>query len=140
MTKELDITPLRSLIAVADAGGFHRAASDLGLSQSAVSQHIRRLERVVGRPVVEPDGRRTRLTPAGVILLDQARKIIAVHDEALRHLGLAAGAAAAEFVIGTTDHAADHLLPPIVEALAAESPGLDVTFRFDRTTALNEAA
>jgi DNA-binding transcriptional LysR family regulator len=62
MAKVLDITPLRSLIAVADAGGFHRAAATLQLSQSAVSQHIRRLERVLGRPLVEPDGRRTRLT------------------------------------------------------------------------------
>jgi len=42
MTRDLDITPLRSLIAAADAGGFHRAAADLQLSQSAVSQHIRR--------------------------------------------------------------------------------------------------
>ena len=58
MPNELDITPLRSLIAVADTGGFHRAAAALQLSQSAVSQHIRRLERVLGRPLVEPDGRR----------------------------------------------------------------------------------
>jgi molybdate transport repressor ModE-like protein len=54
MTKVLDIITLRSLIAVADAGGFHKAAADLRLSQSAVSQHIHRLERVLGRPVVEP--------------------------------------------------------------------------------------
>jgi len=139
MARELDITPLRSLIAVADAGGFHEAASDLRLSQSAVSQHIRRLERVLGGPVVEPDGRRTRLTPVGVMLLGEARKIIAAHDEALARLDAAAGSTAAEFVIGTTDHAADHLLPPMVEALSEESPGLDVTFRFDRTMALNEA-
>jgi len=62
MAKVLDITPLRSLIAVADTGGFHRAAASLQLSQSAVSQHVRRLERVLGRPLVEPDGRRARLT------------------------------------------------------------------------------
>jgi DNA-binding transcriptional LysR family regulator len=57
MSRVLDIVPLRSLIAVADAGGFHRAAADLQLSQSAVSQHIRRLEKALGRPLVEPDGR-----------------------------------------------------------------------------------
>jgi DNA-binding transcriptional LysR family regulator len=135
----LDITPLRSLIAVADAGGFHRAAADLQLSQSAVSQHIRRLERVVGTPVVEPDGRRTRLTPAGVALLAEARKIIAVHDEALGRLVIAGEAPEAEFVIGTTDHAADHILPPIVAALARSAPGLQVKFRFDRTSPLNDA-
>ena len=139
MTRDLDITPLRSLIAVADAGGFHRAAADLQLSQSAVSQHIRRLERVVGTPVVEPDGRRTRLTPVGAALLSEARKIIAVHDEALRRLVISGEAPEAEFVIGTTDHAADHILPPIVEALARSAPGLQVKFRFDRTNPLNDA-
>jgi DNA-binding transcriptional LysR family regulator len=139
MTRDLDITPLRSLIAVADAGGFHRAAADLQLSQSAVSQHIRRLERVVGTPVVEPDGRRTRLTPVGVALLAEARKIIAVHDEALRRLVVSREAPEAEFVIGTTDHVADHILPPVVEALARSAPGLQVKFRFDRTNPLNDA-
>jgi DNA-binding transcriptional LysR family regulator len=139
MTRELGIVPLRSLIAVADAGGFHEAAAGLQLSQSAVSQHIRRLERVLGRPVVEPDGRRARLTAVGAALLEEARKIIAVHDEALRRLAVAPGTATEEFVIGTTDHAADHIVPPLVAALSAASPGLDVKFRFDRTTALNEA-
>jgi DNA-binding transcriptional LysR family regulator len=139
VTRELGIVPLRSLIAVADAGGFHEAAAGLQLSQSAVSQHIRRLERALGRPVVEPDGRRARLTAAGTALLEEARKIIAVHDEALRRLGAVTAAGAEEFVIGTTDHSADHIVPPLVAALSAASPGLDVKFRFDRTTALNEA-
>jgi DNA-binding transcriptional LysR family regulator len=134
--KVLDITPLRSLIAVADTGGFHRAAASLQLSQSAVSQHVRRLERVLGRPLVEPDGRRTRLTPAGVALLAEARQIIATHDEALRRLALVE---APEFVIGATDHAADYLLPPVVSALGESFPDLQVKFRFDRTTPLNDA-
>src|ERR1700689_2895281 len=111
MTKVLDITPLRSLIAVADTGGFPRPAASLQLSQSAVSQHVRRLERVLGRPLVEPDGRRARLTSSGVALLAEARQIIAIHDEALRRLTVTAAEA---FVIGTTDHAADYLLPPII--------------------------
>jgi DNA-binding transcriptional LysR family regulator len=136
MSRVLDIVPLRSLIAVADAGGFHRAAADLQLSQSAVSQHIRRLEKALGRPLVEPDGRRARLTTAGVALLAEARRIVAVHDEALQRLAPTEGP---EFIIGTTDHAADHILPPIVTELGATSPALSVRFRFDRTTPLNEA-
>jgi DNA-binding transcriptional LysR family regulator len=136
MPHELDITPLRSLIAVADTGGFHRAAAALQLSQSAVSQHIRRLERVLGRPLVEPDGRRARLTASGVALLEEARRIIAIHDEALRRLAVSGTEA---FVIGATDHAADDILPPIMAALGAALPDRPVRFRFDRTTALNEA-
>src|SRR6204780_3278914 len=111
MTKVLDIPPWGGLTGGADTGGFHRAAASLQLSQSAVSQHVRRLERGLGRPLVEPDGRRARLTPSGVALLAEARQIIAAHDEALRRLALTAAEA---FVIGTTDHAADYLLPPII--------------------------
>jgi molybdate transport repressor ModE-like protein len=136
MSRVLDIVPLRSLIAVADSGGFHRAAANLQLSQSAVSQHIRRLEKVLGQPLVEPDGRRARLTRAGAELLSEARRIVAVHDEALHRLAAVEGQ---EFIIGTTDHAADHILPPIVMALSELSPAPSVRFRFDRTTQLNEA-
>ena len=136
MPRVLDIVPLRSLIAVADAGGFRRAAADLRLSQSAVSQHIRRLERVLGGPLVEPDGRGARLTSAGVALLAEARQIIALHDQALGRLG---AAPEAEFVIGSTDHAADFIPPPVVGALAGQLPGLRVKFRFDRSAPLNDA-
>ena len=54
MTRVLDIAPLRSFVAVADVGGFQRAADMLHLSQGAVSQHVRRLESAIGRPLVEP--------------------------------------------------------------------------------------
>jgi DNA-binding transcriptional LysR family regulator len=132
----LDITPLRSLIAVADTGGFHRAAALLHLSQSAVSQHVRRLEQVVGRPLVEPEGRRTRFTPAGAALLEQARHVVAAHDEALRRLDLLEGP---EFVIGSTEHAADRLLPPIMNALDEFFPELRVKVRLDRGAKMVEA-
>ncbi|HEY1919819.1 MAG TPA: LysR substrate-binding domain-containing protein [Streptosporangiaceae bacterium] len=136
MARVLDITPLRSLIAVADTGGFHRAAASLHMSQSAVSQHVRRLERVVGKALVEPDGRRARFTPSGETLLAEARQIVAAHDEALQRLAIPE---AEEIVIGATDHAADHILPPVVAALGRSFPDLQVRFRFDRTTRLNEA-
>jgi molybdate transport repressor ModE-like protein len=136
MTKVLDIIPLRSLITVADAGGFHRAAAELQLSQSAVSQHVRRLEKVLGKPLVEPDGRGARLTPAGEALLAEARHIVGAHDAALQRL---TAVPSPRFVIGTTDHAADHILPPVVSALGHSSPGLEVKFRFDRTASLNDA-
>lgn len=55
MAQVLDIAPLRSLVAVADCGGFHRAAAALHLSQSAVSQHLRKVESVVGEPGAQLD-------------------------------------------------------------------------------------
>ena len=136
MSKVLDITPLRSLIAIADNGGFHRAAASLALTQSAVSQHVRRLEAVVGRPLVQRDGRRTRFTPAGELLIAEARRILDAHDEALRRLSVVS---ASELIIGVTEHAADLLLPPIIDRLGDSFPDLDVQFRFDRTRRLSDA-
>ena len=49
MTRDLGIGPLRSFVAVADCGGFQRAATALHLTQGAVSQHVRRLESALGR-------------------------------------------------------------------------------------------
>ncbi len=135
MHKLLDITPLRSLIAVADAGGVHRAASTLSLTQSAVSQHMRRLEAVVGAPVVERTGRNVRFTPTGEALLAEARQIVGAHDAALVRLKVER---TAQLVVGVTDHAADHTLPPIIAALGERFPDVQAHFRFDRARRLNE--
>ncbi|MBK6885266.1 MAG: LysR family transcriptional regulator [Tetrasphaera sp.] len=66
-----------SLDAVGRLGSFSAAAEELGYTQSAVSQHIARLERIVGHPlVIRPGGpKRVSLTPAGEILLAHARAI-----------------------------------------------------------------
>lgn len=136
MSKVLDIVPLRSFVAIADSGGFHRAALRLSLTQSAVSQHVRKLEAVLGTKLVEPSGRGTRFTRTGEALLTEARQILASHDQAVERL---VGQEQARLVVGTTEHAADELLPPLMEDLANAFPSLDVQFRFDRSTRLNEA-
>jgi DNA-binding transcriptional LysR family regulator len=135
MNRVLDITPLRSLIAIADEGGFHRAASSLDLTQSAVSQHIRRLESVVGAPLVERDGRRTRFTAAGETLLTEARRILEAHDHALTRFAVAQ---TPQLTVGVTEHASDLILPPVIARLGALFPELKVQFRFDRTRRLND--
>ncbi|GHJ42922.1 LysR family transcriptional regulator [Catellatospora sp. TT07R-123] len=129
MSRVLDIAPLRSFVAVADCGGFQRAATALHLSQGAISQHVRRLETAVGRPLVERQGRGSRFTAAGEALLRQARRILAVHDEALRGFGIDTERA---MVIGSTEHAAAQLLPELSGALADTFPDWRVRFRIDR--------
>ncbi|MFJ9567295.1 transposase [Streptomyces fuscichromogenes] len=136
MRAVFDIIALRSLVAVADEGGFHRAAKSLALSQSAVSQHVRRLEKTLGRPVVERAGRATRFTAAGNLLLGEARWILSVHDEAARRL---LGSEPATIVIGSAEHAADRILPRITAAVHETRPHCEVRFRIDRSARLVEA-
>src|ERR1700728_2396154 len=107
MLRILDVAPLRSFVAVADCGGFQRAANSLHLSQGAVSQHVRRLEAAVGRPLVERQGRGSRFTADGDTLLRQARRILALHDETLRDFGVESEQT---LVIGSPQHAAAPLL------------------------------
>ncbi|SES45637.1 LysR family transcriptional regulator [Actinokineospora terrae] len=136
MEKVLDIVPLRSLVAVADRGGFQRAATHLHLSQAAVSQHVRRLEAATGKRLVERDGRGSRFTTDGDHLLGYARRILALHDESLRGLGVESEAAV---LIGSTEHAAAQLLPRLTATLEKSLPEHRVRYRLDRGTALREA-
>lgn len=136
MSPVLDIVALRSYLAVADCGGFHRAAAALHLTQSAVSQHVRKLEKTVGRALVERDGRRARFTGDGELLLSHARRLLAVHDDALRQLAVDESAT---LTVGSLEHAADQLIPELVAAMREAFPDRDIRFRLDRSARLTEA-
>jgi len=133
MTRSLGIVPLRSFVAVADCGGFQRAATSLHLTQGAVSQHVRRLEETLGRTLVERHGRGSRFTPDGEALLAHARRILRMHDETLRSFGVGIDQT---LVIGSTEHAAAQLLPELATVLTATFPDHQVRFRIDRGTQL----
>ncbi|AMW20710.1 LysR family transcriptional regulator [Mycobacteroides chelonae] len=132
----LDIAPLRSLVAVADCGGFHRAAAVLHLTQSAVSQHVRKLEAAVGEPVVRRSGRGVVFTDKGVQLLAHARRILAAHDSAVDDL---IAGQERTLILGVTEHGADLILPSITTALRSHLPDWSVRVRFDRNLYLAES-
>lgn len=136
MGQVLDIAPLRSVVAVADCGGFHRAAAVLHVTQSAVSQHVRRVEAVVGGPVVERAGRGVAFTELGHRVLTHARTILAAHDAALADLGAVEQQV---LVIGATEHGADILLPGLTAALGERLPQWRLRFRLDRNVMLADA-
>jgi DNA-binding transcriptional LysR family regulator len=135
MSRTLDIAPLRSFVAVADCGGFQRAAGSLHLSQGAISQHVRRLEAAVGRPLVVRHGRGSRFTPDGEQLLARARRILALHDESLLAFGIETEQT---IVIGSTEHAAAQLLPHLSAVLECDLPDYRSRFRIDRGTQLRD--
>ena len=136
MPQVLDIAPLRSLVAVADCGGFHRAAAALHLSQSAVSQHLRKVESVVGEPVVQRSGRGVLFTEMGQKVLRHARTILATHDAALDDLG-ATGQKV--LTVGATEHGADVMLPALTSVLRERLPDRRPRFRLDRNVSLADA-
>jgi DNA-binding transcriptional LysR family regulator len=83
---QLDVESLRTYVAVLEWGGMTRAAEHLGLTQSAVSWKIKRLEQRVGRPLLIRDGHTLRPSRDGRILLLEASEIIAAHDRTVHRL------------------------------------------------------
>ncbi len=73
---------LLSFVAVCDSNSFTRAAERVFLSQSTVSQQVRRLEEMLGKPLFERSSHQVLLTEEGVKLLSYARRIIALNEEA----------------------------------------------------------
>ena len=86
MSRNLDLTSLRSFAAVADAGGVTRAAGFLNLTQSAVSMQIKRLEESLDLQLLDRSGRSVTLTAAGEQMLGYARRLLALNDEAVARL------------------------------------------------------
>lgn len=84
--RNLDLATLRSLVAVADAGGVTRAAGFLHLTQSAVSMQIKRLEELLDVQLLDRSGRSVAFTASGDQLLSYARRMVAMNDEAVTRL------------------------------------------------------
>ncbi|WP_241075020.1 LysR family transcriptional regulator [Achromobacter insuavis] len=81
-----DLDQLRTLVAVLDAGSLTAAAPKVFLSQSSVSEQMRKLEERAGQPLLIRGKAGVIATPAGERLLAHARAILALSDEAFRDL------------------------------------------------------
>jgi DNA-binding transcriptional LysR family regulator len=78
----MDVERLRLLRELAERGTVHAAADAMALTPSAVSQQLKILQREAGVALLEPDGRRLRLTDAGRILVTHTDEILAALDRA----------------------------------------------------------
>ena len=87
----LELRHLRYFVALADAGNFTRAAEKIFIAQPTLSQQIRRLEEIVGAPLVQRRREGLRLTPAGRVLVDASRNVLALVDQEVGRTRQAAG-------------------------------------------------
>src|SRR3954469_7713991 len=108
----LDVRRMRVLSEVASRRSFSAAADALGLTQSAVSQHVAALEREVGLPLVERGSRPVQLTEAGFALRRHATGIFTRLDAAEQELGEIAGRRHGRLRFGSFPTALATLLPP----------------------------
>ena len=121
----MDVRRLRLLLELSRLGSMHAVADELGTTTSTVSQQIAALAREVGTPVVEPDGRRVRLTPAGRRLAEHAVTILAAVEAARLDLDPDAEPAGTLRVAGFASAIRRSLLP-VVDELRRTHPRVDV--------------
>lgn len=117
---------LEYLVAVADLGSFTRAASELHVSQPALSHQIAVLERDVGGPLLDRMPRAARLTPAGRVVLPHARTAVAEARRARTAARLATGVEAGELDVAAVYSATLGLLPGPLRRWRQAHPGVSL--------------
>ena len=136
MPRNLDLTTLRSFVAVADVGGVTRASGFLNLTQSAVSMQLKRLEDSLDTQLLDRSARTIALTGAGEQLLGYARQMLALNDEVYGRL--TDQAFEGEVVLGVPHDIVYPSIPQVLRRFNAEYPRVKVQLLSSNTRALKE--
>lgn len=128
---DIELRHLAALQAVSEEGSFGRAAKRLGYTQSAISQQIAMLERIVDAKLVERPGgpRRVYLTEAGRLLLRHADGIVARLHAAQADLAALARGDAGPLRIGTYQSVGNKILPVLLRRFSAQLPEIQIELR-----------
>lgn len=124
MPRNIDMTALRSFVAVAEAGGVTKAAGILNLTQSAVSMQLKRLEASLDMGLFDRTGRGIALSPAGEQLLSYARRILSLNDEV--YARLTARQFEGEVVLGVPHDVVYPAIPQVLQQFARDYPRVRV--------------
>ncbi len=134
--RNLDVTTLRSFVAVAEMGGVTRAAGFLHLTQSAVSMQLKRLEELLGASLLDRSGRGIALTAEGEQLLGYARRMVSLNDEVVRRLS--DQAFEGEITLGVPHDIVYPAIPRVLQQFNAAFPRVRVHLVSSYTKALKE--
>jgi molybdate transport repressor ModE-like protein len=125
----LEVRHLRAFVAVAEAGSFVVAARRLGYSQPAISQQLRALERLIGRPLfVRTAGGRTglKLTDAGVALLPRANELLSQVSQMRGAVEKGADGSSRVLSVLTVESLGVRILPRVLRNFRREHPAVRI--------------
>ena len=125
----MELRHLRYLVAVADEGQFVRAASELHVAQSALSQQIRNLERELGTALLVRDRRGVTPTPAGEVLLGHARALLARVELARAEVAQLTGLVSGMLRVGSGSPTGPVPLPATLAEFQRRHPAVDLVLR-----------
>ncbi|PZX18436.1 LysR family transcriptional regulator [Palleronia aestuarii] len=136
MPKNLDLTALRSFVAVAEKGGVTRASGYLNLTQSAVSMQLKRLEESLGLGLIDRSARSVSLTATGEQLLSYARRMLDLNDEVMARM--TDTAFEGEIVLGVPHDVIYPAIPNVLHQFATDFPRMRVKLHSQHTSGLKE--
>lgn len=134
----MTLRQLESFLAVARARSFRKAAGTVALSQPALSQQIKELERELALPLFDRLGRTIRLTEAGRLLEEHAQRILATVQGARQALGELRGLERGMLVLGGSTTPGLYLLPWLLGRFKVRRPKIDVALRIANTREIEE--
>ena len=136
-TPDLNLDLLRGFVTVAERGGFTAAGLALGLTQSAISLKVKRLEDLLGKPVFTRGAKQVALTREGETLLAYARRMLALNEEAVRRF--VAPPVAGKLRLGVADHFVPRHLAPALARFARTWPEVRIEVEVGRSHELRAA-
>ncbi|WP_424811225.1 LysR family transcriptional regulator [Roseococcus sp. YIM B11640] len=134
---DLDLDLLRGFVTVAERGGFTLAGQALGLTQSAISLKVKRLEEMLGKPVFLRGAKQVSLTREGESLLAYARRMLALNEEAVRQF--VAPPVSGRLRLGVADHFVPRHLAPVLARFARTWPEVRIEVEVGRSHELRAA-
>jgi DNA-binding transcriptional LysR family regulator len=121
-----------------DTGSFSRAAEASSITQSAVSQQIRSVEKQFGVPLIDR-GKTFSLTPEGRVYLEVCRDILSRFDSLGTRFRIARGALGGELRIASVISIALHNLPPLLKQFRKTHPGVEVKVDYRKAEEIYDA-
>ena len=126
----MEIAALKAFLAVSAEASFSRAAQRLFITQPAVSKRIASLEAELGVKLFDREGRKIRLTEAGLTLLPHAREIVHHADHTRELLSALSGHIGGVLKMASSHHIGLHRLPAILKRYARRYPQVELDLRF----------
>ncbi|MCA9520974.1 MAG: LysR family transcriptional regulator [Myxococcales bacterium] len=124
-----DLRQLDAFCRVVESGSFTIAASELGLSQAAVSERIARLEAATGCKLLDRLGREIRPSAAGSWLYRRALEVVRAHRQLERDFRQFVGLEVGELAIGASTIPGEEILPGLTASFQRVNPGVRVQVR-----------
>jgi len=126
ISRGLELRHLRYFVAVAEELHFGRAAERLNLAQPPLSQQIRRLEALVGCPLLLRTSRSVRLTPAGVAFLERARRTLQHVQEDVQEARSIGQGTRGVLRLGFAGSVILTVLPHLLRSYRTQTPGVEL--------------